>query len=154
MVNPDKDQAATSKAASDDTVADDTVAREAAEIAVELTEASDFADDTLDAGTSPEAEAAAGPPRGRRKVTGAITAAGSGVARRSSGVARRTTEVAGRRTQAVGRRTQAAVAAAGRGSRAAGRGGRSALTWLTGQVIAMGPRLRIRDHGPAGKHVR
>jgi hypothetical protein len=53
--------------------------------------------------------------------------------------------VAGRRAQAVGRRTQALAAAAGRSSRAAGQGGRSALTWLTGQVIAMGPRLRIRD---------
>jgi hypothetical protein len=142
MVNPDKDQAATSNAASDDTAAgdtaaDDTAARAAAEIAVELTEASDFADDAPGAATGPGAQAAAAS-RGRRKVTGAITAAGSGVARRSSGIARRTTEVAGRRTQAATRRTQAAAAAAGRGSR-------TALTWLTGQVIAMGPRLRIRD---------
>jgi hypothetical protein len=53
--------------------------------------------------------------------------------------------VAGRRTRDVSRRTQAVAEAAGRSSRAAGRGSRTALTWLTGQVIAMGPRLRIRD---------
>src|SRR5204862_414734 len=103
---------------------EDAVARQAAEIAVELTEASDFAgdaslaevdtaaddtaaDDTaagdiaedegLDAAASPDAS---GQPRGRRKVTGALTSAGSGVARRSSGLARRTTDVAGRRAQA------------------------------------------------------
>jgi hypothetical protein len=143
MVNPDKEQATSANAAGDDAAA-----REAAEIAVELTEASDFADDTGLAGdipgttTSPDVS---GGPRGRRKITGAVTAARSGVARRSSSIARRATETAGRRTQAASRRTQAAAAAAGRGSRAAGRGGRAALTWLTGQVIAMGPRLRIRD---------
>jgi hypothetical protein len=147
MVNPDKEQAATSNAANEDAAA-----RQAAEIAVELTEASDFADDAsfdgddaLDATTTPGVDASGDQPRSRRTITGAITAAGSGVARRSSGIAKRTTEVAGHRTQAVGRRTQAVAVAAGRGSRAAGRGGRTALTWLTGQVIAMGPRLRIRD---------
>jgi hypothetical protein len=146
MVNPDKEQATASNDASEDAAA-----RQAAEIAVELTEASDFADDTAYAGgpaftkdealgptAGRDADASGDRPRSRRKITGAITAARSGAARRSSGLARRTTDVAGRRTQA-------AVAAAGRGSRAAGRGGRSALTWLTGQVIAMGPRLRIRD---------
>jgi hypothetical protein len=113
MVNPDKEEAATSDAAGEDAAA-----RQAAEIAVELTEAGDAV-----LGAAPDADAAAGQPRSRRTITGALTAAGSGVARRSS----------------------ATAAAAGRGSRAAGRGSRTALTWLTGQVVAMGPRLRIRD---------
>jgi hypothetical protein len=158
MVNPDKGQVPAEDAAK--AASEDAVASQAAEIAVELTEASDFADDAsladsgttedgtaedeaLDATTSPDA--GGDQPRAGRKITGALTSAGSSVARRSSGLARRTTDVAGRRTQAVGRRTQALAAAAGRSSRAAGQGGRSALTWLAGQVIAMGPRLRIRD---------
>src|SRR5258708_39786824 len=105
MVNPDKEQAAAADAASQDAAA-----RQAAEIAVELTEASDFADDasfagddTLDATTIPAAGASGDQPQSRRKITGALTAAGSGVARRSSGIARRTTEVAAPRTRAAGR---------------------------------------------------
>src|SRR5260370_5563742 len=149
MVNPDNQHAASSHGANEDAAA-----RQAAELAIELTEASDLAKDdaartAADAALvdedAPSADADGNRPRGRRKITGALSTAGSGVARRSSDVARRTTEAAGRGRQAAGLRTQAAAQAAGRGSRRAGRGSLTALTWLTSQVIAMGPRLRIRD---------
>jgi hypothetical protein len=51
-------------------------------------------------------------------------------------------QAASERTQAV---AQAAAERAGRGSRAAQRGMSSAITWLTGQVVAMGPRITVRD---------
>lgn len=121
MVNPDEERAIGENAAGNDVAA-----QEAAKLAVELTEASDVTGETLSG-----------------------TPARVGIIRRSSGAARRTTKEAGRRTSAAAmaatRRGMAAAAAAGRGSRAAGQSGRAALNWLTGQVIAMGPRLRIRD---------
>ena len=86
-------------------------AREAAEIAVDLTEAE-----------APEERA-----RRRWRVAGALTTA----ARQAGGTAR-----------------QAGISAAqtaGRGTRAASQRMSALLTWLSGQVIAMGPRLRIRD---------
>jgi hypothetical protein len=43
------------------------------------------------------------------------------------------------------RRVAGAVGAVGRGGRAASKGASSAVTWLTGQVVAMGPQLRVRD---------
>ena len=74
------------------------------------------------------------------------------MARQSATTARRTTEAAevgGARVRgggrAAGRTTVAAADAAGRSGRAATRGMSSGVTWLTGQVVAMGPRLRIRD---------
>src|ERR1700731_2910503 len=109
---------------------DEAAARQAAEIAVELTEASDLGDGpdapavADDAATS---AAAGGRRRGIRRVGGVIGAATSGMTRQSSTIAQRTGEVAGR------------------GGRAASRGMSSSITWLTGQVVAMGPRLRIRD---------
>jgi hypothetical protein len=121
MVNPDEERAIGENAAHDDIAA-----QEAAKLAVELTEARDVSDETL---------------------TG--VPARPGVVRRSSGAAWRTTMAARRRTSAAAvaatRRGVATAQAAGRGSRAAGRGSRLALSWLTSQVIAMGPRLRIRD---------
>jgi hypothetical protein len=144
-----------------DAAGEDAMARQAAEIAVELTEASDLAGEEAaragyDAALGAATGAGGGRPRRGRKISGAITAAGSGVARRSSGVARRTTEAAGRGSRAASRRgqlaagaagrgTAAAAQAAGRGSRAAGRGVSTAITWLSGQVMAMGPRLSVRD---------
>lgn len=79
-------------------------AREAAEIAVELTEAE-----------APEERA-----RRRWRVAGALTTAA-----RQAGVS--------------------AAQTVGRGSRAARQHMSALVTWLSGQVIAMGPRLRIRD---------
>jgi hypothetical protein len=124
MAKPGKDPIA-----GDDGAAREEAAREAAEVAVELTEASDLtAGAEAEGEVTPEAEGASR--RGLRRVAGAIGAARAGVARQSSTIARRTTDVAG---------------AAGRGTRAATGGLSSAITWLTGQVVAMGPRLSIRD---------
>jgi hypothetical protein len=109
----------------DDTVLDDTVAREAAQVAVELSEAG-------------------GEPDNRR------------IARRLRGIADRIASTAAfvaasaRRGAGVAARRSAATARGGadrarRGASAAGRGVGSGLSWLSAQVIAMGPRLRIRD---------
>ncbi|MGH3280215.1 MAG: hypothetical protein ACRDNW_13915, partial [Trebonia sp.] len=81
----------------------DAAARQAAEIAVELSEADGAAD--------------------KRRI------------------ARRMRAVAGRTAVAV---TNAA-ASARRGASSAGHGVTSGKGWLTAQVVAMGPRLRIRD---------
>jgi hypothetical protein len=104
MTNPDSVQ----------TSGDDAAARQAAEIATELTEARDFDDEDV----APQAGT-----RGLRRLSGALGAAGSGVARQSTSIAR----------------------AAGRGTRAARTGWSSAVTWLTGQVLAMVPRIKVRD---------
>jgi hypothetical protein len=103
----------------------DAAAQQAAEIAVELTEASD------DAATS---AAEGGRGRGVRRVAGAIGAARTGMARQSSAMARRTGAAAG-----------GGLARVSGSGRAATRSMSSAVTWLTGQVVVMGPRLRIRD---------
>jgi hypothetical protein len=88
--------------------ADDAAARQAAEVAVELSEA----DGPAGNGN-----------KGKRRASGKVRAA------------------AGRTTAAV---TNAA-ASARRGASSAGRGMTSGMGWLTGQVLAMAPRLRIRD---------
>jgi hypothetical protein len=92
--------------------ADDAAARQAAEVAVELSEA----DGPAGNGN-----------KGKRRASGKVRAA------------------AGRTTAAV---TNAA-ASARRGASSAGRGMTSGMAsgmgWLTGQVLAMAPRLRIRD---------
>ena len=121
MVNPDEE-----RAIGENGTRDDVAAQEAAKLAVELTETSDVTGETLSG-----------------------TPARAGLVRRPVGAARRRTLAVGRRTSAAAavatRRGMAAAQAAGRGSRAAGRGGHAALNWLAGQVIAMAPRLRIRD---------
>jgi hypothetical protein len=121
MVNPDEE-----RATGDSAGPDDVAAQEVARLAVELTEASDVGGETPGAAS-----------------------VRAGLVRRSAGAAGRTTRAAGLRTSAAAlaatRRGMAAAAAAGRGSRAAGRGSRAGFSWLAGQVIAMGPRLRVRD---------
>src|ERR1700733_7827138 len=82
---------------------DDAAARQAAEVAVELSEAEGPAD--------------------KKRITRALQ------------------YVAGRGADAVRRGSGAARKGAG----SAGRGVTSGLTWLTAQVVAMGPRLQIRD---------
>ncbi|HEY6786084.1 MAG TPA: hypothetical protein VI365_02115 [Trebonia sp.] len=124
---------------------DDAAARQAAEVAVELTEASDLGDGPDPPAGADDAATAAtarGRRRGIRRVGGVIGAARTGMTRQSSTMVQRTGEVAGRGGRVASRRTQAAAGAAGR---AATRGMSSGITWLTGQVVAMGPRLRIRD---------
>jgi hypothetical protein len=106
-------------------VTDDAAARQAAEVAVELTEAG-------------------GPPDSRR-----MGARLQGVADRTSTAAafvaasaRRGADTAARRGVATARR---GAAGARRGAGSAGRGVGSGMNWLTAQVVAMGPRLRFRD---------
>ncbi len=100
---------------------DDAAAREAAEVAVELSEAE-------------------GPPDKKRIIGTLQYVAGRGAdaVRRGSGAARRG---AGTASGTVARTTGGARKRAG----SAGRGVTSGLSWLSGQVVAMGPRLQIRD---------
>lgn len=115
----------------DGPVLDDTAARRAAAVAVELSEAG-------------------GPADGKR------------IARGLRGVADRTTSAAAfaaasaRRGAGGAARLGAATArggalAARRGAGSAGRGVGSGMSWLTAQVVAMGPRLRIRDQATLRK---
>lgn len=106
-------------------VTDDAAARRAAEVAVELSEAS-------------------GPTDNKR-----IVARLHGVADRTTSAAayiaasaRRGADTAARRGAATARK---GADSARRGAGSAGRGVTSSMSWLTAQVIAMGPRLRIRD---------
>jgi hypothetical protein len=89
---------------------DDAAARQAAEVAVELSEAEG--------------------PEDRKRITRAlqyVASRGSEAMRRGGGVARR------------------GAGGARRGAGSAGRGVASGLNWLTSQVVAMAPRLQIRD---------
>jgi hypothetical protein len=100
----------------------DAAARQAAEVAVELSEAEQP------------------PDRGR------LTRALNGVAR-SAGRVGRGTALTKRGTDAasLGTAAKRGAQAARRGAGTAGRGASSAGNWLAAQVVAMGPRLRIRD---------
>jgi hypothetical protein len=89
---------------------DNAAARQAAEVAIELSETDG--------------------PEDKKRITQALNA----VASRGAGSARRGVSSAGRGVSSAGRRVGSA-----------GRGVTSGMTWLTGQVVAMGPRLRIRD---------
>ena len=100
---------------------DDAAARQAAEVAVELSEAVGPAD--------------------KKRITRAlqyVAGRGADAVRRGSGAARRG---AGSATGTVAR----TAGGARKGVGSAGRGVTSGLTWLTAQVVAMGPRLQIRD---------
>ena len=100
---------------------DDAAAREAAEVAVELSEAEGPAD--------------------KKRIVGAlqyVAGRGADAVRRGSGAARRGAGTAG---GTVARTTGGARKRAG----SAGHGVSSGLSWLTAQVVAMGPRLKIRD---------
>lgn len=99
----------------------DTAAKQAAEIAVELSETE-------------------GPPgrRGVAKALGAVAARAAEALRRGGNAAQRGADTA-RRGAVRG------ADSARRGVGSAGRGVTSGLNWLTAQVVAMGPRLRIRD---------
>jgi len=107
------------------TVADESAAREAAEVAVELSEDDGRADSSRVAGRL-------------RAVAGRAGAALASVA----ASARRGADTAAHRGAATTRR---GAGRARRGAGTAGRGVTAGLNWLTAQVVAMGPRLRIRD---------
>ena len=100
---------------------DDAAARQAAEVAVELSEAEG--------------------PEDKKRIARAlqyVAGRGADAVRRGSGVARRG---AGNATGTVTR----TAGGARKGVGSAGRGVTSGLNWLTTQVVAMGPRLQIRD---------
>jgi hypothetical protein len=112
--------------------ADESVAREAAEVAVELSE---------DDGRGDSRRVA----RRLRAVAdraGAALTSVTATARRGAGSARRGADTAARRSAATTRR---GAGGARRGAGTAGRSVTAGLNWLTAQVVAMGPRLRIRD---------
>jgi hypothetical protein len=115
--------------------ADDAAAREAAEVAVELTE-TDGPEDKKRIAKALQAVASIGTEAVRR---------GGSVARTGGGFARRGADTA---TGTVVRGADNAR----RGVGSAGRGVTSGLNWLTGQVVAMGPRLRIRDQATLRAH--
>jgi hypothetical protein len=106
-------------------VADDAAARRAAEVAVELSEVDGPSDKKR---IVARLQGAAG------RTTSAVTIAAAS--------ARRSMDAAARRSAATARK---GADGARRGAGSAGRGVTSGLNWLTGQVLAMGPRLRIRD---------
>jgi hypothetical protein len=114
---------------------DDAAAREAAEVAVELTE-TDGPEDNKRVAKALQAVAGIGTEAVRR---------GGNVARTGGGFARRGADTA---TGTVVR----GAGSARRGVGSAGRGVSSGLNWLTGQVVAMGPRLRIRDQATLRAH--
>jgi hypothetical protein len=105
-------------------VTDDAAARRAAEVAVELSEAGSPADKGIGGRLHEVAD---------RTTTAAAFVANS---------ARRGADTAARRSAATARR---GADRARRGASSAGRGVGSGMNWLTGQVVAMGPRLRFRD---------
>lgn len=96
---------------------DSTIAEEAAQMVSEATEAA-------------EAGAGAEQPQGRRGPAVRLARARSGLGRARSGLAGA---------------AQKGARATGRGIRTARRGMGFGLGWLSGQVIAMAPRLRVRD---------
>jgi len=106
-------------------VADDAAARQAAEVAVELSEAAGPADRKRIAARLQE-------------VAGRTTSAVTNVA----ASARRSADTAARRGAATARK---GADSARRSAGSASRGVTSGMNWLTAQVLAMGPRLRIRD---------
>ncbi len=114
---------------------DDAAAREAAQVAVELTE-TDGPEDKKRIAKALRAVASTGSEAVRR---------GGGVARTGGGFARRSADTA---TGTVVR----GAGSARRGIGSAGRGVTSGMNWLTGQVVAMGPRLRIRDQATLRAH--
>jgi hypothetical protein len=112
--------------------ADDAAARQAAEVAADLSETS----------APPE-------PKRTAKAVRAIADRVSGAAASATSAARHGADDAARMGVATARRgagsARSGAGRARRGAGSAGRGVTSGMSWLTAQVVAMGPRLRIRD---------
>ena len=141
---------------------DGEAAAEAARLATRLSEADDLpepeaiVESAAAAGPPPPDPAGDGWPGASRRVADVMSSAGTGV----QSIAQAAARTVGRSGRAAPRRTaeaistagtgvqstaQAAASTAGRGGRVAQRGMSSAVTWLTGQVQELGPRLKIRD---------
>jgi hypothetical protein len=98
--------------------------------------------------TSAAANAAAGARRGADSVVrrGAATARlGADTARKGADTARRGADTARRGADTARRGADSARRGAGSAGRGVTSGVTSGMNWLTAQVLAMGPRLRIRD---------
>jgi len=83
-----------------------------------------------------------------RSALARVTQGGTAVTRRGAEIARRGTGAARRGSGIVRRGPRAprpAPGIAGRGTRLAGRGVQTGTRWLAGQVIALAPRLPVRD---------
>jgi hypothetical protein len=106
-------------------VADDAAARQAAELAVELSEIGGPADEK----------------RIAARLQGVADRTTSAV-KNAAASARRGADTSARRSAATARK---GAGSARRGASSVGRGVTAGMYWLTGQVVAMGPRLRIRD---------
>jgi hypothetical protein len=123
--------------------ADDAAARQAAEVAVELTETGGPAEQKRMAGALHSIA-----DRAMNAATGAASAArrgADGAARRGVATARKGADGARKGAEGARKGAESARRGAGSAGRGVTSGVSSGMTWLTGQVVAMGPRLRIRD---------
>lgn len=139
---------------------EDAAARQAAEVAVELSEAEQPEERRRLASALNGVARSAGRVLARRggsagvdteppETTEAEIAEDStGTAGRGAGIARRGGDIA-KRGAAMARR---GAGRARQGAGTAGRGATSFMTWLSSQVVAMGPRLRIRDQATLRAH--
>jgi hypothetical protein len=146
--------------------ADDAAARQAAQIAVDLTETglpeTGPSENRAPENRAPEngvlenADPETGRPAGKKRIARgvqAVTGRTAAVAANAAAGARRGADSAVRRGAATARKgadsARRGADSARRGAGSAGRGVTSGVTsgmsWLTAQVLAMGPRLRIRD---------
>jgi hypothetical protein len=135
--------------------ADDAAARQAAQLAADLTETG-LPETGPSPGGAPEngdleknSDLAHGRPAGKKRIARrvqAVTGRTTAAAANAAAGARRGADSAVRRSAATARK---GADTARRGAGSAGRGVTSGVTsgmsWLTAQVLAMGPRLRIRD---------
>jgi hypothetical protein len=133
---------------------EDAAARQAAEVAVELSEAEQPEERRrLVSALNGVARSAARVLGRRGGLAGAGTEeatvekapAEEGTAGRGTGIARRGGDIARRGAAAARRGAGRAGQGARQGAGTAGRGASSSINWLSDQVMAMGPRLRIRD---------
>jgi hypothetical protein len=142
--------------------ADDAAARQAAQLAADLTETG-LPETGPSPGGAPEngdleknSDLAHGRPAGKKRIARrvqAVTGRTTAAAANAAAGARRGADSAVRRSAATARKgadtARKGADSARRGAGSAGRGVTSGVTsgmsWLTAQVLAMGPRLRIRD---------
>jgi hypothetical protein len=136
--------------------ADDAAARQAAQIAADLTEAGLPETGPSQSGAPENGDLENGRPAGKNRIARrvqAVTGRTTAAAANAAAGARRGADSAVRRSAATARKgadsARRGADSARRGAGSAGRGVTSGVTsgmsWLTAQVLAMGPRLRIRD---------